>query len=131
MPPPSGAQGLTAKTAAMRLAEDGRNEMPSAERRTALAQVLGVLREPMLLLLLVATASYVVFGDVAEAAALGVSVIAIVTITIVQERRTESARCTARARLVAHAITLLIGPDSAGEQRAIDRELRRLRSAHH
>ena len=33
--------------------------------------------------------------------------------------------------LVAHAITLLIGPDSAGEQRAIDRELRRLRSAHH
>lgn len=45
----------------------------------------------MLVLLLVATSLYVALGDIAEAAALGCSVLIIVAITLLQERRTERA----------------------------------------
>ncbi|MEP6860365.1 MAG: cation-translocating P-type ATPase [Deltaproteobacteria bacterium] len=83
--------GLTTETARRRLAEVGPNELPSHDRRTRWQLVLGIVREPMLLLLLVATGLYVAFGDLAEAAALGVSVLVIVAITLVQERRTERA----------------------------------------
>jgi Ca2+-transporting ATPase len=65
--------------------------MPQADRRTRWQLVFDVIREPMLLLLLVATALYVTFGDLAEAGALGVSVLVIISITLVQERRTERA----------------------------------------
>jgi Ca2+-transporting ATPase len=50
-----------------------------------------VLREPMLLMLAVAIAIYVAFGDLAEAGALACSVLVIVFITVIQERRTERA----------------------------------------
>jgi len=83
--------GLTTALARQRLAEVGPNELPGADRRTRWQLVFDVVREPMLLLLLVATGLYVVFGDVAEAAALGVSVLVIIAITLVQERRTERA----------------------------------------
>ena len=83
--------GLTSTLARARLAEVGRNELPSQDRRTRIQLVASVVREPMLLLLLLATALYWIFGDLAEAAALGVSVLAIVMITLVQERRSERA----------------------------------------
>jgi len=83
--------GLTSTLARARLAEVGRNELPSQDRRTGIQLVGSVLREPMLLLLLLATALYWIFGDLAEAAALGVSVLAIIAITLVQERRSERA----------------------------------------
>jgi Ca2+-transporting ATPase len=82
---------LTSNEAARRLAAIGRNEMPSKDRRTALQRFVGVAREPMLLFLVVATALYVVLGDLAEAAALGASMLVIASITLVQERRTERA----------------------------------------
>ena len=90
-PPPEGLHGLSSAAVRLRLAELGRNEVRPADRRTWLTLVGGLVREPMLLLLLLATSIYVVFGDLAEAAALGVSVLVIITITLVQERRTERA----------------------------------------
>ena len=83
--------GLSSAVARTRLAEVGRNELPSHDRRTRIQMIVGVFREPMLLLLLLATGLYVVFGDVAEAATLGASVLAIVAITLLQERRSERA----------------------------------------
>jgi Ca2+-transporting ATPase len=85
------AGGLTTASARARLAEVGRNEVPSRERRSGWQLAASVLREPMLLLLLLATALYFAFGDLTEAAALAVSVLAIVAITLIQERRTEHA----------------------------------------
>ncbi|EQD58571.1 protein containing ATPase, P-type cation-transporter, partial [mine drainage metagenome] len=49
--------GLTANEAAVRLAHDGPNLLPGAAPKTAWAIVLGVLREPMFLMLLAAGAS--------------------------------------------------------------------------
>lgn len=84
-------RGLTSAEAARALAKHGRNELPSKEHRGIGRVVLGVIREPMLLMLVVAMGLYVAFGDLAEAGALVVSVIAIVVITVFQERRTERA----------------------------------------
>src|SRR5688572_27226675 len=56
-----------------------------------LSIVASVLREPMLLLLVAATALYLVVGDVHEALVLAASIVVVIGITVVQERRTERA----------------------------------------
>ena len=84
-------RGLSSETARARLAEVGPNALPSPDRKSFAQLVGSVIREPMLLLLLAATSIYVVFGDLAEACALGVSVLVIIAITTLQERRTERA----------------------------------------
>jgi Ca2+-transporting ATPase len=101
--PPEGLSGMSSADVRERLARFGRNELPSRDRRSWLQLVGSVLREPMLLLLLLATAIYVVFGDLAEAAALGVSVLAIIAITLFQERRTERALDALRELATPHA----------------------------
>ena len=53
--------------------------------------MLSVVREPMLLLLLVATALYLVLGDTGEALLLALSVLAVIALTIYQEQKSEHA----------------------------------------
>jgi len=83
--------GLTSAEAASRLAAEGPNALPSAERHGTLALILGVLREPMFLLLAAATGIYLVLGDVHEALVLGASLAAVIAITVAQERKAERA----------------------------------------
>jgi P-type Ca2+ transporter type 2C len=83
--------GLTAAHAAERLAAEGPNSLPAPERRSALALVLGVLREPMFMLLVAATLIYLVLGDVQEALVLGASILGVVAISVAQERKAERA----------------------------------------
>jgi len=85
--PPS----LSAAEAAARLAAEGPNELAAAERHSLLFTVLSVLREPMLLLLLGAGALYLVLGEPRDALTLLSFVVIVVTITILQERKTERA----------------------------------------
>lgn len=81
--------GLSAADAAARLAADGPNELPRARRRNPVRLILDVLREPMLALLLGAGLIYLVLGDRAEALILLAFACLSVTITVVQEARTE------------------------------------------
>lgn len=81
--------GLSEAEARLRLQQDGFNELPRAERRTALRIVLEVLREPMLALLLCGGVVYLLLGDLSEALLLLAFGAISVTITIVQEARTE------------------------------------------
>ena len=83
--------GLTAAEAADRLRRDGPNVLPQPERRGRAAIVLAVLREPMLLLLLAATAIYLLLGDAREALLLAVSVAIVIGLTIYQEQKAERA----------------------------------------
>ncbi|OGT59117.1 MAG: hypothetical protein A3E01_19950 [Gammaproteobacteria bacterium RIFCSPHIGHO2_12_FULL_63_22] len=83
--------GLTGEQARARLLVEGGNQLPQPERRDWLAIAIGVLREPMLLLLVAASVLYVVLGDAREAALLGVSVLLVVGMTIAQEQRSEKA----------------------------------------
>ena len=81
--------GLSAEEAAARLAAEGYNELPQAERRTPFRIVLEVLREPMLALLIGGGVIYLALGDVKEAIVLLVFACLSVVITVVQETRTE------------------------------------------
>ncbi|MDA3876224.1 MAG: cation-translocating P-type ATPase [Halothiobacillus sp.] len=84
-------QGLSAATAAERLAAEGLNEMGHNRPRTIWAIAGEVVREPMFLLLLGAGAIYLLMGDVHEALILLGFVFIIMGVTILQERRTEHA----------------------------------------
>ncbi|PZA12063.1 ATPase [Rhodopseudomonas palustris] len=81
--------GLSEREAAERLASEGYNELPSADRRTLLGIVLEVVREPMLALLLGGGVVYMALGDLKEAIILLIFATLSVVITVVQEARTE------------------------------------------
>jgi Ca2+-transporting ATPase len=87
----SNGRGLTSAQAAERLAAEGPNALPSREAHGVMALVAGVLREPMFLLLIAAASIYLALGDLREALVLAASLVAVIAITVVQERRTERA----------------------------------------
>jgi len=81
--------GLTAEIASERLAREGGNELPRAGQRTIRRILLDVLREPMLALLLAGGVMYLLLGDRTEAVVLiGLATFS-VTVTVIQETRTE------------------------------------------
>jgi P-type Ca2+ transporter type 2C len=83
--------GLTEAEAADRLRREGPNELPSAKPRSLWRIGLGVLAEPMILLLLVCGSVYFFLGDTAQAVLLLASIAAILSISFVQERKAERA----------------------------------------
>jgi Ca2+-transporting ATPase len=82
--------GLTAATAAERLKQDGFNELPSPDRRSFLRILAEVIREPMFMLLIGGGVVYLLLGDRIEALLLMLFASLSVTITIVQESRSEN-----------------------------------------
>ncbi|HEX8969365.1 MAG TPA: HAD-IC family P-type ATPase, partial [Chloroflexota bacterium] len=88
---PSTFTGLSQTEARRRLTQDGPNELPAGRADGLLHTAIGVLREPMILLLVVAGAVYLVIGDREEALLLLGSISLIVGIELYQERKTEHA----------------------------------------
>ena len=85
----SGFSGLTQTQAAQRLREDGPNALPQTQSRTWRHIALEIVREPMFELLVAAAAVYLLLGDRGEALMLLGFVLVIMSITLVQEQRTE------------------------------------------
>ncbi len=83
--------GLRADEARRRLDEQGPNELQAQQSRNLLRIVLEVLREPMFLMLVAAGGVYLLLGEPVDAAMLLGFVFVVMTITIVQARRTEHA----------------------------------------
>ncbi|CDW93647.1 MULTISPECIES: cation-translocating P-type ATPase [Thiomonas] len=83
--------GLSTAEAAARLTRDGPNLLPGATPKSAWAIVLGVLREPMFLMLLAAGGIYLLLGDKGEALFLLGFVFVVIGITLAQERKTQRA----------------------------------------
>ena len=83
------ALGLSQQEAAARMRRDGFNDLPSLERRRLPQIVLGVLREPMFALLLGAGILYLVLGEVSDAAILLAFATVSVSISVIQEARSE------------------------------------------
>ena len=83
--------GLTQGEVVERQRRDGFNELPSQGRRGILDIFLGVLKEPMFLLLIACGALYLLSGAVQEAVMLLGFVFVIIGITFYQERKTERA----------------------------------------
>src|SRR5919197_2076058 len=83
--------GLSQADASRRLQEEGPNELARLRGGGLVQTVMGVLREPMIVLLLLAGAIYVALGDREEALLLLGSITLIVGIELYQERKTERA----------------------------------------
>ena len=90
------ATGLTAAVAAERLAAEGPNELAHATSHPWWRTLVDVLKEPMLLLLIIAGAVYLALGDRTEALVLLGFACLSIGITVVQERRTEAALAALR-----------------------------------
>ncbi len=86
-----GLGGLDEEQARLRLREEGPNEIPEEKRRTLLAIVFEVVRQPMFLLLIAAGSLYLMTGEPGDALMLFAFVFVVMGITVVQERRTERA----------------------------------------
>ncbi len=83
--------GLHEADAGTRLRQEGPNELPVQRQRSLLAIVLEVVSEPMFLMLVAAGVVYLLLGERADALLLLGFVFVVMTITIVQARRTEHA----------------------------------------
>ncbi len=89
--PDTHGRGLSTAEAAARLHRDGPNLLPQPDRRGWPRMALDVVREPMLLLLVVAAALYLLLGEARDAAILGASVLLVIALTLHQELRSERA----------------------------------------
>jgi Ca2+-transporting ATPase len=83
--------GLSASEAAARTLAEGPNELGVSQRRGLRTIAWEVLKEPMFLLLLGAGAVYLLLGDTREALILLGFVLIIMSVTVLQERRSDGA----------------------------------------
>ncbi len=97
LPESSPAAGLSSAQARAQLAQCGPNELPQAPRRGVGRIVLGVLSEPMFLLLVVAAGIYLAIGDPHESLLLAAFAALSVGLVVVQEARSERALEALRA----------------------------------
>jgi len=88
--------GLCAAEANRRLDAEGFNELPSGERRSPWAIAAGVLREPMFGMLVAAAALYGVIGEIGEAVLLLAFATLSISITFIQQGRSERALAALR-----------------------------------
>ncbi len=88
---PDMSQGLSETQAQEKIAKEGFNELPSSKPRNLLVIALGVVREPMFLLLVACGALYLILGDVQEGLMLLGFVFVIMGIEFYQEKKTEKA----------------------------------------
>jgi len=84
-------QGISEAEAAQRLLRDGYNELASAKTRGVLAIALGVVREPMFVLLVACGIIYFLLGNRQEALMLLGFVFVVMGITLFQESKAEHA----------------------------------------
>ena len=82
---------MTEAEAQARLKKEGYNELPYQKKQGILRLLLNILREPMLLLLIIAGSIYLIMGELQDALMLMTFVIVVIGITLYQERRTERA----------------------------------------
>ena len=115
-------KGLSGAEAARRLAEDGPNLLPGSTPKTFLGIVLGVMREPMFLMLLVAGGIYLALGDRAEALFLLAFVFVVIGITLAQERKTQRALESLRDLSAPRALVIRDGQEQRIAGQAVVRE---------
>lgn len=111
--------GLSSAEAAQRLVTDGGNELPSAKPRSLFAIAWTIVREPMFILLIACGSIYLVLGNKEDAAILLGSVVIIMSISFMQERKSERALDALRDLSSPRALVLRDGE----QQRIAGREV--------
>ncbi|EPG72542.1 putative calcium-translocating P-type ATPase, PMCA-type [Leptospira fainei serovar Hurstbridge str. BUT 6] len=98
--------GLTSERAKKLLSEVGPNELPKLESSSLFRTILSVLEEPMIFLLLTCGGLYILLGKPEEAVALCIAVIAVISITIFQKNKTETALDSLRDLSIPFAVVI-------------------------
>jgi len=125
VPPPqdeSAPRGLSSALAAARLKAEGFNELPAPARRNFLRILFEVVRQPMFALLLLGGAVYLLLGDRLEAILLMAFATLSVSITLVQENRSEKVLETLRSLASPRTLVLRDGQRITVPGREIVRE---------
>ena len=84
-------QGLTTKEVEEKLRREGYNELPGSKVRNLGKLIWDVMSEPMFILLVTCAVIYFILGDLQEALVLTASVVIVMSIELIQERKTEKA----------------------------------------
>ncbi len=84
-------KGLTESEASEKIRTEGYNELPSSKPKNIFTIALGVIKEPMFLLLVACGTLYLVLGDVQEGIMLLGFVFVVMGIEFYQEKKTEKA----------------------------------------
>ncbi len=84
-------KGLTQAEASERLQREGFNELPSSKPKSVFKIALGVVKEPMFLLLVACGTLYLILGDIQEGLMLLSFVFVVMGIEFYQEKKTEKA----------------------------------------
>jgi Ca2+-transporting ATPase len=82
-------RGLSVVEVVHKQKRSGFNELPSRTRKSFLQRLIGILSEPMILLLIITVVLYFILGDKGQAMLLLVSFIGIIVIEFYQENKTE------------------------------------------
>jgi len=98
--------GLTEQEANSKLKDFGYNELPLEKKKKFWVQSTLLLREPMIVLLLITAALYLIIGDIREGLLLGLSVFVVLFISIYQEQK--SARALAALKELSSPRALVI-----------------------
>jgi len=88
---PETYQGLTEEQVKQKVTKEGLNELPSSKPKNVFQIGLGVLKEPMFILLVACGTLYLILGDIQEGIMLMGFVLVIMGIEFYQERKTEKA----------------------------------------
>ncbi|MCX6245893.1 MAG: cation-translocating P-type ATPase [Bacteroidetes bacterium] len=88
---PGKLTGVTSDEAAKKLESEGYNELPSSKSGNFLTIAIGVIKEPMFLLLVACGTLYMILGDIQEGLMLLSFVFFIMGIEFYQEKKTEKA----------------------------------------
>jgi Ca2+-transporting ATPase len=83
--------GLSSEEVGKKLISEGYNELPSSKSRNFITIAIGVIKEPMFLLLVACGTLYMVLGDIQEGIMLLSFVFVIMGIEFYQEKKTEKA----------------------------------------
>lgn len=112
-------KGLSEEEAQAKLKKNGYNELPSSKSNSILSIALGVITEPMFLLLVASATLYLFLGDVEEGFLLLMFVFIIMGIEFHQEKKTENALNALKDLASPKALVIRDG----NEQRIPGREL--------
>lgn len=82
-------EGLTQQEAEKRLEQYGRNEIAEKEKTGIFSKIIGVLKEPMFLLLLAAAVIYFILGEPRDGAVMLIFVVGVISIEFIQEWKTD------------------------------------------
>lgn len=99
-----GKNGLTEEEAAKRLSRDGRNELKEGKRTTVVGAFFEQLNDPLIYVLLAATAISILLGEISDAAIIITVIILNAVVGVIQEGKAQKALDALKKLTSPHAI---------------------------